>query len=109
MNVPLSVVVLGAITGIGYGLLSTGIVLVYRTNRIINFAHGEIGALGAALFGLMVSRAGAPYYLVLPLALLAIVLPALLLWLPAASFEQQRWAESDYSGGSGGDDEEEDE
>ena len=34
-----------------YGLLAVGLVLVYRSNRIINFAHGEIGAFGAAVFG----------------------------------------------------------
>jgi ABC-type branched-subunit amino acid transport system ATPase component/ABC-type branched-subunit amino acid transport system permease subunit len=69
MELPLSVIVLGVITGMGYGLLSTGMVIVYRSNRIINFAHGEVGALGAALFALAVARFGLPYYLVLPLAL----------------------------------------
>ncbi|MEX2393073.1 MAG: hypothetical protein WD826_01205, partial [Actinomycetota bacterium] len=69
LEVPASVVVLGIITGLGYGLLSTGMVIVYRSNRIINFAHGEIGALGAALFALAVVRFGLPYYVVLPLAL----------------------------------------
>ena len=39
------------IIGMTYGLLAVGLVLVYRTNRIINFAHGEIGAFGAAFFG----------------------------------------------------------
>ena len=69
MELPASVVVLGVITGMGYGLLSTGMVIVYRSNRIINFAHGEIGALGAALFSLVVSRLGVPYYVTLPAAL----------------------------------------
>jgi ABC-type branched-subunit amino acid transport system ATPase component/ABC-type branched-subunit amino acid transport system permease subunit len=44
-------------------------VIVYRSNRIINFAHGEIGALGAALFALAVVRFHAPYYVTFPLAL----------------------------------------
>jgi ABC-type branched-subunit amino acid transport system ATPase component/ABC-type branched-subunit amino acid transport system permease subunit len=65
-----AVVVLGMITGLTYGLLSTGIVLVYRTNRIINFAHGEMGAFGAAFFGLAANRWGVPYYVNLPIALL---------------------------------------
>lgn len=34
------------------------------------------------------------------LAFVAIVIPAFLLWIPTASFEQRRWAESDYAGGS---------
>ena len=70
MSIDPAVVVLGMITGLTYGLLSTGIVLVYRTNRIINFAHGEMGAFGAAFFGLAANRWGVPYYLNLPIALL---------------------------------------
>jgi ABC-type branched-subunit amino acid transport system ATPase component/ABC-type branched-subunit amino acid transport system permease subunit len=64
-----SAAVLGIITGLGYGLLATGLVLVYRTNRIINFAHGEMGALGAAFFLLLARKAKLPYYVSLPLAL----------------------------------------
>jgi ABC-type branched-subunit amino acid transport system ATPase component/ABC-type branched-subunit amino acid transport system permease subunit len=66
-----STIVLGTITGLGYGLLSAGLVIVYRTNRIINFAQGEMGTLGAALFVLLVTRFGIPYYATLPLALVA--------------------------------------
>jgi ABC-type branched-subunit amino acid transport system ATPase component/ABC-type branched-subunit amino acid transport system permease subunit len=70
-SLPLPVVVLGAIIGMTYGLLAVGLVLVYRTNRIINFAHGEIGAFGAALFGTAVLRWHIPYYLALPIAFAA--------------------------------------
>ncbi|MGH2758139.1 MAG: ABC transporter permease subunit, partial [Actinomycetota bacterium] len=66
MELPASVIVLGIITGLGYGLLSTGMVIVYRSNRIVNFAHGEIGAIAAALFSLAVARGGLPYYVALP-------------------------------------------
>src|SRR5205823_1176218 len=48
-QLPLPVIVLGVTTGLPYGLLAVGLVLVYRTNRIINFAHGAIGAFGAAI------------------------------------------------------------
>lgn len=68
---PLPVVVLGIIIGLTYGLLAVGLVLIYRTNRIINFAHGEIGAFGAALFGLAVVRWNIPYWIALLLALIA--------------------------------------
>ena len=43
-----------------YGLLAVGLVLIYRTNRIINFAHGQIGAFGAAFFGLAVVSGTSP-------------------------------------------------
>jgi ABC-type branched-subunit amino acid transport system ATPase component/ABC-type branched-subunit amino acid transport system permease subunit len=70
IHVPAAVVVLGAITGMTYGILAVGLVLVYRSSRIINFAHGEIGALGASLLGLLVVRAGVPYWLAFLAALL---------------------------------------
>jgi len=63
------VVVLGLITGMTYGILAVGLVLVYRSNRIINFAHGEIGAFSAAVLGLIVTQHGVPYWVALPLAL----------------------------------------
>lgn len=56
---------LGAITGMTYGILAVGLILVYRSNRVINFAHGEIGAFGAALTGLLVVRWSVPYWLAL--------------------------------------------
>jgi ABC-type branched-subunit amino acid transport system ATPase component/ABC-type branched-subunit amino acid transport system permease subunit len=70
-EIPLPVIVLGGIIGMTYGLLAVGLVLVYRTNRIINFAHGEVGAFGAALFGTAVVRWHIPYYLALPIAFAA--------------------------------------
>jgi ABC-type branched-subunit amino acid transport system ATPase component/ABC-type branched-subunit amino acid transport system permease subunit len=67
---PLPVIALGSIIGITYGLLAVGLVLVYRSNRIINFAHGEVGAFAAAIFGLFTVKYGLPYYVILPLGLL---------------------------------------
>jgi ABC-type branched-subunit amino acid transport system ATPase component/ABC-type branched-subunit amino acid transport system permease subunit len=68
-STPFPVVVLGAIIGMTYGLLGVGLVLIYRTNRIINFAHGQIGAFGAAVFGLVVVKYHVPYWVTFPLAL----------------------------------------
>ena len=60
---------LGLIIGITYGILAVGLILVYRQNRIINFAHGEIGAFGAALLGLAVVSWHLPYWTAFPFAL----------------------------------------
>jgi branched-chain amino acid transport system permease protein len=46
----LTVVVNGVFTGLVYGLLAVGLVVVYRGSRIINFAYGETGMLGAFVF-----------------------------------------------------------
>src|SRR5262249_21464331 len=53
---------LGAITGMTYGILAVGLILVYRANKVINFAHGEIGAFGAAVCGVLVVRSGLPFW-----------------------------------------------
>ena len=63
------VLLLGTVTGITYGLLAVGLVLVFRSNRLINFAHGEIGALGAAVLGVAVVRWKVPYWVAMPGAL----------------------------------------
>lgn len=38
IDMPMQTVVLGVIVGMTYGLLSVGLVLIFRTNKIINFA-----------------------------------------------------------------------
>src|SRR4051794_32578651 len=43
--------VLGFITGLTYGLLAVGIVLVFRANRFINIAHAQLGTVSALLLG----------------------------------------------------------
>ncbi|MEX2555949.1 MAG: ATP-binding cassette domain-containing protein [Actinomycetota bacterium] len=68
-EVPGAVLVLGAITGMAYGLLAVGLVLVYRANRIVNFAHGEAGAFGAAIMALAVFRWRLPWLAAFPLGL----------------------------------------
>jgi branched-chain amino acid transport system permease protein len=48
-GLPLGIVLLGVIYGSIYALLAIGIVLVYRGNRIINFAQAQIGVIAAIL------------------------------------------------------------
>ena len=60
---PAPVVLLGVIIGMTYGLLAVGLVLIYRTNRIVNFAHGQVGAFGSAFFGIAVVRWHIPYWI----------------------------------------------
>ncbi|HVU74360.1 MAG TPA: branched-chain amino acid ABC transporter permease/ATP-binding protein [Mycobacteriales bacterium] len=67
---PFPQTILGLVTGMTYGLLGVGLVLIYRTNRIINFAHGNIGAFAAALFPLAVHTLHIPYWIALPPVLL---------------------------------------
>ena len=59
----------GLSIGVAYGLLALGLVLVFRSSRFVNFAHGEIGAFGAAMLSVSVRKAGIPYWLAVPLAM----------------------------------------
>jgi ABC-type branched-subunit amino acid transport system permease subunit len=51
---PLGVVVNGALFGGRIALIALGIALVYRANRIVNFAQGDLGAVPATLGVLLV-------------------------------------------------------
>jgi branched-subunit amino acid ABC-type transport system permease component len=45
-----TVLINGAFVGMIYGVLGVGLVVVYRGSRVINFAQGETGMLGAFVF-----------------------------------------------------------
>ena len=47
---PQQVLLSGAMRGLAVGVLAVGVILIYRSCRVINFALGELGALAAALF-----------------------------------------------------------
>jgi branched-chain amino acid transport system permease protein len=47
---PAGIVVQGIVLGTANGLLAIGLILIYRTNRIVNFAYGSLGSV-AGLFG----------------------------------------------------------
>ncbi len=48
-TVPTGIVARGALFGAATGLLAVGLVLTYRTTRVINFAYGAMGTLGGAM------------------------------------------------------------
>ena len=60
----------GAIVGLTYGLLALGIVLVFRSSGIINFAHGEMGIFAGQAFVIFVVRWHIPYWIAFVLALI---------------------------------------
>lgn len=61
--------VIGLFTGLTYGLLAVGLVLVYRSSRFVNFAHGSVGAFGASMLALFVVDWGLPYWVAFVVAL----------------------------------------
>jgi len=61
MEIHVSSVALGVVQGLNIGLLAVGLVLIYRTTRIVNFAHGELGAVSAVLLSTLVVDRHWPY------------------------------------------------
>ncbi|GAC1408579.1 MAG: ABC transporter permease [Actinomycetota bacterium] len=55
-GVPGGIFGLGLVSGAGLALQAIGLVLIYRSNRIINFAQVQIGVLVAVLFRLLVEQ-----------------------------------------------------
>src|SRR3954454_8577147 len=59
----------GFISGLVFGMLALGIVLVYRATRVINFAVGGMGLVGAGLLALLTLQYHVPYWLAVLAAL----------------------------------------
>jgi ABC-type branched-subunit amino acid transport system ATPase component/ABC-type branched-subunit amino acid transport system permease subunit len=62
---------IGVVSGLGYGLAAIGVVLIHRATGVVNLAQTEIGTFGAALFALLTVKYGLDYWLALPVALAA--------------------------------------
>lgn len=51
----------GLVIGAIYGLVALGITLVYKKSRVLNFAHGEVGMVGAFVFYVLSVEQDLPY------------------------------------------------
>jgi branched-chain amino acid transport system permease protein len=67
--IPRGVFVSGAVVGTLYAFVGMGLILVYRANRIINFAQAQLGAVPAVIALLLMARRGVPYVVVIPVVL----------------------------------------
>jgi branched-chain amino acid transport system permease protein len=70
---------IGIVNGAIYGFIGLGIVLIYKTQRVVNFAQGEFATLGAFMLYLFHARASLPYALAAFLAVAASGLTAVLI------------------------------
>ena len=52
----------GVVQGLGIAVIAVGVVLVYRATRIINFAVGNMGVVGAAVLSLLVVQYHVPFW-----------------------------------------------
>ena len=72
LPMPLGVVVQGAIIGGLTALIALGIALIYRANRIINFAQGDLAAV-PTVFCVVLIGAGLPFLLALPIGIVSAI------------------------------------
>ncbi|MDQ6854366.1 MAG: ABC transporter permease [Actinomycetota bacterium] len=70
---PNGVILDGAIGGGRIALIALGIALIYRANRIVNFAQGDLGQVPATLGALLVITLGVNYFVALTTGLVAAI------------------------------------
>jgi len=73
-SIPRGTLLTGAVIGALYGLIAMGIILVYRANRIINFAQAQLGSVPAILALMLIAKRGVPYIVAVPVMLIGAVL-----------------------------------
>ncbi len=61
----------GAVQGFVYGLLAMSIVLIYRSTKVINFAVGNMGLVGAGLLVVCDTEYHIPFWISVAIALVA--------------------------------------
>lgn len=61
----------GLATGSLYALVALGVVLLYRSSRVLNFAHGDIATLGAFVAFMLMTRA-VPFAVAVPAGMAAV-------------------------------------
>ncbi len=68
MSIPGFVLLQGVVIGLVYGLLAMGLVLVYKTNRVLNFAQAALGGVAAVFLVKCAQDFGFNYWFSLVLA-----------------------------------------
>ncbi|MDQ3945747.1 MAG: branched-chain amino acid ABC transporter permease, partial [Actinomycetota bacterium] len=85
---PPGVLVLGCVLGAVTGLLAVGLVLVYRTTRVVNFAYGAMGGLPASIGIELYLAKGLPW----PVAALIAVVAGILIGVAVERIVIRRFA-----------------
>ncbi len=62
-GIPLGIIILGLVFGSFYALTAIGLVLIYRANRVVNFAQAELGGAAAVLAIQLVLQFNLNYFL----------------------------------------------
>ncbi len=70
MQAFLQVTFSGLVIGSLYGLLALGIVLIYRTTGVLNFAYSALSTFGACFLSILLTTRGMNFWLAVPLSLI---------------------------------------
>lgn len=70
MQAFIQVTVSGLVTGSLYGLLALGLVLIYRTTGVLNFAYSALSTFGAGFMYILLTTEHLGFWLALPLSLI---------------------------------------
>jgi branched-chain amino acid transport system permease protein len=62
----------GLALGAGYALLAVGWTVLLSAARLVNFAHGQLYMIGAFVTWLAITKAGMPYLLAIPVAVVVV-------------------------------------
>ena len=73
-GLPLGIILQGLVFGSLYALIAMGLVLIFRANRVVNFAQAELGAVASVLAVELVVKYGVNYFLAVAIALVGAVL-----------------------------------
>ena len=88
---PIGIVLSGLVYGSVYALGAFGLILIYRSNRIINFAHGALGSFIGVLFIGLVKVKGFNYWFALPTAVIGgFILGALIEIITIRNFNRRK-------------------
>jgi len=71
---PYGAVLQGVVLGLLTSLVALGIVLTYRSNRVLNFAQAELGLLPTVLSVMLIVESGFPYLAAFAIGLVAAAL-----------------------------------
>jgi ABC-type branched-subunit amino acid transport system ATPase component/ABC-type branched-subunit amino acid transport system permease subunit len=71
---PAGIVVRGLIVGGLTALIALGMALIYRANRILNFAQADLGLVPVTVTFMLLTEVGLPYLVAVPIGLIVAVL-----------------------------------
>jgi branched-chain amino acid transport system permease protein len=80
-GLPVGIIVLGAVFGSLYALTAVGLVLIFRANRVVNFAQAELGGIAAVVAIQLVIQFEWNYYVSVVLGLIGSTLLGALVYI----------------------------